>query len=75
MLKVLAAKSDEIRMAINQEGGIGPSDEGLLPQPVVDGAFTWIVYDFNPALVKRDLFSHVFRSEPCQRKWCAVATV
>ena len=75
LLKVLAAKSVEIRMAINREGGIGPSDEGLQPQPVVDGAFTWIVHDFNPALVQQDLFSHVFRSEPCQRKWCAVATV
>jgi len=48
---------------------------GLQLQPVADGTFTWIVYDFNPALVQTDQFSHVFRSEPSQRKWCAVATV
>ena len=45
---------------------------GMQLQPVIDGAFTWLEYDF-PLVQPTKLYSPVFQSGPSNQKWCAVA--
>ena len=45
---------------------------GMQLQPVIDGAFTWLEYDF-PLVQPTKLYSPVFQTGPSNQKWCAVA--
>ena len=46
---------------------------GMQLQPVVDGAFTWVVYDFPSVQPPKKLYSPVFQRGSSNQKWCAVS--
>lgn len=48
---------------------------GMQLQPVVDGAFTWVVYDFPSVQPPKKLYSPVFQRGSSNQKWCAVSIV
>merc|ERR1719424_2610285 len=42
---------------------------GMQLQPVVDGAFTWVVYDFPSVQPPKKLYSPVFQRGSSNQKW------